>query len=900
MNISMEVAKRIDEIFLRHRERVLKPAGCAGSCPAGLIAAGLKNLECMGYTLDSRTITGLYNTDEAAVAEFFERVQCAVNTIVMNNPSRDIRLKYEPMYPGFPDQVMELESAVLFINAILHYCSSGKWLPGHEKSPRSANSGDKFVPVRLRILKSGTLDEFKSIFINLMNANTSISASDADDLLFFFENFDDAIDFIPRKPVFKENCALISGICMKSKRFTPEEFAMVFGDLFATPVDVLRFAVSISGGDVSLADTCRFKSFTRHERRTLLGLLNSKSSLLENMVRKREVWLRLGERLHPGEYPQYSRIAGAFRALRRKTKVNSFAGKVNRACECGLFDEVTALLSLRPGDFARALDRVLRNAPDQKMVLDAFDAVADRVNTRVLLEIRTHFMYRSNENFLPMSSNMSPEEIGERKKKIMQAKQAKVEKEVAERLKKNDRFVARAGEWYAEAVQELQAIEDAEAKRLSDLAILDSTFDREQIIDELQQRSLSDDELSSAISELAVSMVENTYLAATNAGLHSMMKSYGIETPYERSRRLALEKIERRKANVERQKELRARHLLALRRQRMHSSRRKRPALDCSSVRVFFPKGCLAKSYIVENDLTGIPADSCERVVAICERILKEKYSELESMGKVWISEKLRDYIVPFSRRSASKSLRTITRGSRLRFSDDVQVVRGFIWWKNAKTNWRTDLDLSALLLDEHWQYVEHVSFTNLRSTKTGSCHSGDIVNAPAGAAEYIDIDLQKAQKAGARYVVFSVHGFTVQNFCDLPECSFGWMERETAASCEIFNASAIGNKIDLSMASRCGVPLFFDLQEKCAVWMDMATESPLRYWNSVESNAGNILSVCRGLEQMHKPDMYTLAMLHAQARGIPVENKEDADLIFDLEDGITPFDTDIWMAEYI
>ena len=258
-----------------------------------------------------------------------------------------------------------------------------------------------------------------------------------------------------------------------------------------------------------------------------------------------------------------------------------------------------------------------------------------------------------------------------------------------------------------------------------------------------------------------------------------MMKSYGIETPYERSRRLALEKIERRKANVERQKELRARHLLALRRQRMHSSRRKRPALDCSSVRVFFPKGCLAKSYIVENDLTGIPVDSCERVVAICERILKEKYSELESMGKVWISERLRDYIVPFSRRSASKSLRTITRGSRLRFSDDVQVVRGFIWWKNAKTNWRTDLDLSALLLDEHWQYVEHVSFTNLRSTKTGSCHSGDIVNAPAGAAEYIDIDLQKAQKAGARYVVFSVHGFTVQNFCDLPECSFGWMERE-------------------------------------------------------------------------------------------------------------------------
>jgi len=324
--------------------------------------------------------------------------------------------------------------------------------------------------------------------------------------------------------------------------------------------------------------------------------------------------------------------------------------------------------------------------------------------------------------------------------------------------------------------------------------------------------------------------------------------------------------------------------------------------LIAPAVRMFLPKGVLAKSRVIEDARTGIPAGSCRKVVGICENALKKRYAERPSLGKVWVAEELKDYLVPFSQRSASKALRTIVRGSRLRFAEDVRVIRGFIWWKNARNGReRTDIDLSAMLLDEQWRYVEHISWTNLRSSRTNSCHSGDIVDAPKGAAEYVDIDIEAARKARVRYVVFSVHGYTEQNFCDLPECSFGWMERETAEPGErIFDASALGTRIDLAMESRCGVPVFFDLKERCAVWMDMATSSPVSRSNCLENKLLGILLVCRGFASLHKPNLYDLAVLHGQARGEMASSREEADTVFALDGGITPFDADVWMADYI
>ena len=866
MNINIEVAIHINEIFLRHRQQILGIEECEGACGAPVIATGLKNLECMGYTLDAETIGKLRRTKESAVIRFFEQTQRAVTALVLNDPARDARLEYEPMYPGFPAEVMQMRSAELFINALLHYMSAGQWLPGHEKEPYAANSGQSFVNVRLRLLKTGNLEEFKEMFTNLMNANTSISHSDAEDLEFFFETFEDAPKYIPAEPKFKENNAVIAGICFQKGLVTKEFFDAHLRNFFKTATDVLRLAAVLSGGNASLAENCRFNSFPRSQRKLLLGLLDGMNGLLEDMMRRREVWLRLGERLHPGEYPGFGRVAGAFRKLRKNVEFHSFAGKVDTAFKYGFFDKVVELLSSRPGEFARTLDRVLRKAPEQQPVLDAFEAVADRVNTRVLLEVRSHFQFRSGENRTPMSE--------EERSRLL-----------AEYAALNSDPFAEVSELAEEEPAEEEPAEKEEEKTdlASEYAIPDSAFDREKILDELDESTpLEGDALTAAVRDLASVMVENTSIAATDSDLHSRLKQW-------------------RKENEQEEAALRVR----TKRGKARAKRTREPVeqlLTAKSLRVFLPKGELAKSRVIADTLPGIPEESCRRLVGICENALKRQYAQRGHLGKVWIADELKSYCVPFSQRSASKALKTIVRGSRLRFGDTARVIRGFLWWKNAFDGCeRTDLDLSALLLDEKWRYVEHISYTNLRSPQINSCHSGDIVDAPLGAAEYIDIDIEAAQKAHVRYVVFSVHGFTMQDFCDLPECSFGWMERENAEGGErIFDASALGNKIDLAMKSRCGVPMIFDLKERCALWMDMTTDSPLGGWNSLESTSLNILAVCRGLAAMHKPDLYDLALLHAEARGELAASREEADTVFGIDEGITPFDTDVWMAQYI
>ena len=82
------------------------------------------------------------------------------------------------------------------------------------------------------------------------------------------------------------------------------------------------------------------------------------------------------------------------------------------------------------------------------------------------------------------------------------------------------------------------------------------------------------------------------------------------------------------------------------------------------------------------------------------------------------MDEQLKNHLVPFSQRSASKALRTLSRGSKVDLpeGDTIRfpmVEEGYV---NGQHTGRVDIDLSAAMYDEDWQYKEHVSFTNLRS----------------------------------------------------------------------------------------------------------------------------------------------------------------------------------------
>ncbi|KKK77407.1 hypothetical protein LCGC14_2853950, partial [marine sediment metagenome] len=191
-----------------------------------------------------------------------------------------------------------------------------------------------------------------------------------------------------------------------------------------------------------------------------------------------------------------------------------------------------------------------------------------------------------------------------------------------------------------------------------------------------------------------------------------------------------------------------------------------------------------------------------------------------------------------------------------------------------------------------------------LRSQKYQAFHSGDIVDAPGpdGATEFIDITMDKAFAAGIRYVSMDVRVYNGPNFIEHEQCYAGWMAREHPQSNELFDPKTVQSKIDIISESRTSTPVIFDLKEKQAIWTDLVTSARRRRGgNNAISNAASIENVLESIVcSANKVSLYELFELHAKARGTIVESQEDAEKVYSLYEGTTPFNIMEINSDYI
>ncbi len=690
-------------IYLRQRSRVLLPPG-DGAAPPEYLASVLKNIEALGFTGSARLIAQLRTLSVEQLERFAAELIPTLRAMVGAN------VAYRPMYPHFPTQVMEASRAELYINAILHYLTLD--LPATKELPRLP----LLDRVDLRVIELGDEDDFRAICTRLLAAKSALSAADRADLAWFFQTSGDkVVALIPTAIPLRENVALLASLLLRHS----SHGSAIIGRYIKTATDVLRLAVALAGGDVSLATRTKFRNFSRAERRLLLGLLEACGNITEDMLRYVEPWKRLGERLHPGEYQaQFPQSYAAFDVLRNDKPFTTFRSQVETALKVGDVAQALTTLSSRPGELARRIDHLLRLAPAPAVVVDAFGRVAAQVSTPVLLQVLAHFAHR-------------------------------------------------------------------QAPR---------------------------------------------------------------------------------------------------------------------SLRTFFPKGDVAKAHAIANTLPTLNEDDCTGVVAICRETLINRFRAYPPLGRVWVDERLRDYPVPFTQRSASKALRTIPRGSRLPLPDG-STVRFFLWWKegvvNGRNTGRVDIDLSAVLYDAEWRYREHISYTNLKSARYQAAHSGDIVTAPNGACEFIDLDIASVVHYGGRYVVMALYSFSGQPYCNLPECYAGWMMRHAPQSGEIFEPRTVQDKIDVAADTRICLPVILDLVERKVIWADLALRNNPRWYNNVEGNQQGMLLMGQALTTLVKPDLYELFMLHAAARGTLAPRAEAA-MVFAPDGTVTPFDIGLILGEYL
>ncbi len=331
---------------------------------------------------------------------------------------------------------------------------------------------------------------------------------------------------------------------------------------------------------------------------------------------------------------------------------------------------------------------------------------------------------------------------------------------------------------------------------------------------------------------------------------------------------------------------------------------------DRNNHRVFLPKGGLSKLFVSDEEKKVIDKSFRDSIVQSCETALIEKFSTLEPLGKVYVDTALKDQNTPFAQRSASKALHTVARGSQFDIGDEKDTLRMFLWWneteakdgKTVKNVGRVDIDLSCIFLDKDYKVIRQCSYWDLRDSGDVFAHSGDITSAPKGACEFIDVNLGALQKnyPDVHYVAMCLNSFTQQKYIDLPECYAGWMLREKPQSGEKFDARTVQNKIDVCCESTQMIPAILDAKNRKMIWADMSVSARSMYANNVKTNRNALQDNVKGLVNMIKPNLYDLFELHAKARGELVAVKEDAEKVFSIHEGITPYMFDEIASQFL
>src|SRR5437762_1998109 len=103
----------MNTIYIRRRSKVVLPDG-SGATPLNVLASLQKNLESLGFLLAPDVIEGLKALNPMQVDAFYQRLVKDLRALV------GAHRKFNPLYPNFPKQVMEMTEAELYFNAIMH------------------------------------------------------------------------------------------------------------------------------------------------------------------------------------------------------------------------------------------------------------------------------------------------------------------------------------------------------------------------------------------------------------------------------------------------------------------------------------------------------------------------------------------------------------------------------------------------------------------------------------------------------------------------------------------------------------------------------------------------------------------------------------------------------------
>ncbi|WP_128430107.1 TerD family protein [Streptomyces cyaneus] len=400
---------RLEPLVVRHTHRLPSPAGPAGE---GAVAARQFDAALMsvGFKLSAELLARLSGLSEGTVVDAAVRTLGTVREMVGDH------VRHNTYFIDFPANVPDtydfwmgciaealaddatrasvLEQLSDGVVDLLTLPSYGRYqhtyaeMLGHHEELIAA-AGDRMTVLHL----GGDADaEVTALYLALAGSSTPLGEDDRRDLEVLAEVCVDGPQ--PEEIPVRENRAVVNRARLRAGSAL----------LLDTVTDVLRLACALSGGDVTLLEPTRLRGLSRPVRRALLAGLDSvvaaAPAKLADVHAHREAWKRLGERLHPHEYPQWPHAADVFAVARGEKEARSFDSRVEELLGMNDVTGAVKLLKPAPGKLFRALDRLLRMALTQEerdAVVAAAEEVAPQVAGRVVLSVREHLANRARE-----------------------------------------------------------------------------------------------------------------------------------------------------------------------------------------------------------------------------------------------------------------------------------------------------------------------------------------------------------------------------------------------------------------------------------------------------------------------------------------------------------------------
>lgn len=255
-----------------------------------------------------------------------------------------------------------------------------------------------------KVLTLGTTNDVLEHIRTLLRIKSSFNSEQKDTISGVFTFLQkEALTLMPDSIENKENLAFVSAQAL----FVDSSFVVYH--LFSTATDILRLAVALSGGDVSLKEASKFK-LARKYRKLIISLLNEVKNPLEDMKRYEQKWKILAHHLHAGEVQKhYTNALDAIFTIQNKPRtIKTFESKVEAQLVNKDLTKLLSLLESRPGVFARKVQDVLfKFNENEEQVINSFSKVLNQLTIKMRLELCAYFknQYKQeNRYFAPKGS----------------------------------------------------------------------------------------------------------------------------------------------------------------------------------------------------------------------------------------------------------------------------------------------------------------------------------------------------------------------------------------------------------------------------------------------------------------------------------------------------------------